>query len=85
MKINKSYIVSGSIGAILGVCSIWGIGALSGSKASSLFSKKAELSMYEKVADAPDEDDTQNDGNDNLCSPHNQMNSSLSCVVFFSQ
>ena len=56
MKINKSHIVSGSIGAILGVCSIWGIGALSGSKASSLFSKKAEQTMYEKVADAPDGD-----------------------------
>ena len=56
MRLDKSHIVSGSIGAILGVCSIWGIGALSGSKASSLFSKKAELSMYEKVADAPDGD-----------------------------
>ena len=56
MKIDKSQIVSGSIGAILGACSIWGIGALSQSNVASPFSKKAELTMYEKVADDPDGD-----------------------------
>ena len=56
MKIDKSHIVSGSIGAILGACSIWGIGVLFGSNASSPFSKKAELTMYEKVKDDPDGD-----------------------------
>lgn len=56
MKIDKSHIVSSSIGAILGACSIWGICALSGSNATSLFSKKGEQTMYEKVADDPDGD-----------------------------
>ena len=56
MKIDKSHIVSGSIGAILGTCSIWGIGALFGSNACSSFSKKAERTMYEKVVYAPDGD-----------------------------
>jgi hypothetical protein len=56
MKTDKSHIVSGSIGAILGACSIWGISTLSGSNATSPFSKKAELTMYEKVADDPDGD-----------------------------
>ena len=56
MKIDKSHIVSSSLGAILGACSIWGISALSGNNAASPFSKKAELTMYEKVADDPDGD-----------------------------
>ena len=56
MKTDKSHIVSGSIGAILGACSIWGISVLSGSNVASPFSKKAELTMYEKVADDPDGD-----------------------------
>jgi micrococcal nuclease len=56
MKIDKGQIVSVSIGAILGICSIWGIGALSRSNTASLFSKEAELTMYEKVADDPDGD-----------------------------
>lgn len=56
MRLDKSNIVSGSIGAILGVCSIWGIGALSRSNTSSPFYKKAELTMYEKVAYDPDGD-----------------------------
>ena len=51
MKINNSHIVSGSIGAILGICSIWGISVLSRSNVASSFSKKPELTMYEKVAD----------------------------------
>lgn len=54
MKIEKSHIVSGSIGAILGICSIWGISVLSRSNVASSFSRKAELTMYEKVADDPD-------------------------------
>lgn len=56
MKIDKSHIVSGSIGAILGVCLMWGIGVLSGSNAASPFSKKAERTMYEKIVDDPDGD-----------------------------
>lgn len=55
MKIDKSHIVSSCIGAILGACSIWGIGVLSGSKATSPFFKKAKT-MYEKVANDPDGD-----------------------------
>lgn len=55
MKIDKSHIVSSSIGAILGACSIWGIGALLGSNTASPFSKKAKT-MYEKVANDPDGD-----------------------------
>ena len=54
MKIDKSHIVSGSIGAILGTCSILGINALFGSNAAS--SKKAERTMYEKVVETPDGD-----------------------------
>ena len=54
MKIDKSHIVSSSIGAILGICSIWGISVLSRSNVASSFSRKAELTMYEKVADDPD-------------------------------
>jgi hypothetical protein len=52
MKIDKSHIVSSSIGAILGACLIWGIGVLSGSNPT----KKVEQTMYEKVVDDPDGD-----------------------------
>lgn len=54
MKIDKSHIVSGSIGAILGILLIWGITVLSRSNVASSFSKKVELTMYEKVANDPD-------------------------------
>ena len=54
MKIDKKHIVSGIIGAILGACSIWGISVFSRSNVASSFSKKTELTMYEKVADDPD-------------------------------
>lgn len=56
IKIDKSHIVSGSIGAILGACSTWGIGILSGSNLASHFINKTELTMYEKVADDSDGD-----------------------------
>ena len=52
MKIDKSHIVSGSIGAIIGACSTWGIGVLS----ESISTNKAEQTMYEKVVDDPDGD-----------------------------
>ena len=53
MKIDKSHIVSSSIGAVLGACSIWGIGVLSGGNAASSSFTKKELIMYEKVSDDP--------------------------------
>ena len=56
MKLDKSHIVSGSVGAIMGAFSIWGIGELSDSNAASFFSKKEKPTMYEKIVDDPDGD-----------------------------
>lgn len=49
MKLDKSHIVSGSIGAILGAFSMWGIGTMSGNYANHLFSNCKETTIYEKV------------------------------------
>ena len=61
MKLDKSHITSGIVGAIMGACSVMGINALSDSnnKVSSFFgsmSHRGEASMYDKVeADAEGE------------------------------
>ena len=59
MKLDKSHITSGIVGAVMGACSVVGINALSGhsnSEISSFFdtaSHKAKTRMYERVeADA---------------------------------
>ncbi|MCR5642252.1 MAG: hypothetical protein K6G32_02785 [Prevotella sp.] len=55
MKVDKSNIVSGSIGALLGACSVWGIGALTDNESNVTsqffhsFSWNAKQTMYDKV------------------------------------
>lgn len=55
MKLDKSHIVSGGIGVLLGACSVWGVGALSGKDSNGVspffqsFSRKAKQTMYERV------------------------------------
>ena len=56
MKFDKSHIVSGSIGAILGAFFIWEIGTISGNHAALFSSNEKETTIYEKVNEDLDGD-----------------------------
>ena len=56
MKLDKSHIVSGSIGAILGAFFIWEIGTISGNHAALFSSNEKETTIYEKVNEDLDGD-----------------------------
>lgn len=56
MEFNKSHIVSGGIGAILGAFSMWKIGTMSVNYATFFPSNGKESSIYEKVNEDLDGD-----------------------------
>lgn len=60
MKLNRSNIVSGCVGAFMGACAVWGVNTLLGHDESASFSfftsHKAKQSMFERVETDADGD-----------------------------
>ncbi len=73
MKFDKSHIVSGSIGVILGAFSMWEIETISGNHAAFFSSNEKETTIYEKVNEDPD--------GDVYITPKGKKNHALGCYI----